>query len=148
VHAKSDPDLAVLHDSESFKALTQIRIGYEVNWNALMPDILILSNRSDFDWTNVIIRVNYLESAPKSLVGPALQNQSNSQNWQTITGEAGIERERLNKGESLSIKAFDSIKNILNSVQLMLKTDQGSVSVIFRNDAGYLSVSHSENLID
>jgi len=131
VHAKSDPDLMSLHESDRFKELVQMKIGYGVNWNALTPDVFHISNLSEFDWTNVVIKVNFLEN--------------DSRGWKTIIGDSGVRKERLSRSESFSLNAFDSTQNFLISVQLDIRADQGSMNVVFQNNSGQLQPHQLEN---
>lgn len=131
VHAKSDPDLMSLHESDRFKELIQMKIGYDVDWNALTPDIFHISNLSEFDWTNVVIRVNYLEN--------------DSRGWKTIIGDSGVRKERLSRSESFSFNAFNSTQNFLISVQLDIQADQGSMNVVFQNNSGQLQLHQLKN---
>jgi hypothetical protein len=134
-HAKSDPDFASVRESEPFKELTQMRFGYDVDWNALTPDILIVSNQSEFDWTNVIIKVNFIEN--------------HSQGWKTIMGDDGIRKERLNRGESFSFEAFNSTKNLLISVQpifILSRVDKCRISKCLRSTT--MSEMEIDNFIE
>jgi len=130
LHAKSDPDLASLHESQRFDELTKIKIGHDVTWNFWNRDIFLLSNRSEFDWTNVTVNISFLENT--------------SPDWKTVIQQPGVQRNRLRKDETLSINAFDSTIHFLKSVELNISTDQGSMRVSFQNDAGQLQVSDTK----
>lgn len=130
LHAKSDSDLASLHESQRFDELTKMRIGYDVTWNWWNRDVFSLSNRSEFDWTNVTVNISFLEST--------------SPDWKTVIEPPGIQRKRLRKDEILSIGAFDSTIEFLKSVELNISTDQGSKRVSFQNNAGQLEVSETK----
>jgi hypothetical protein len=126
-HAKSDPDLASVLESERFRKLLEMKIDYGVTWNILNADILLITNRSEFDWTNVIVNARYLETF--------------SQDWKSIIERSGIKRAQLRIDETLRINAFDSTKDFLKSVELIIRTDQGSMEVLFQNSNGQLQVS-------
>ncbi len=129
-HAKSDSDLAPVREAERFKELTQMRFVYEVDWNMFTPDILLIANQSEFNLTNVIIRVNYL--------------QNDSQGWKTIIRHSGTRKQRLKRGETISLEAFNSTQSSLLSVELIIETEQGSIRVILQNNSGQLKLHDLE----
>lgn len=126
-HAKSDPDLASVSETKRFKKLLEMKIDYGVTWNIINADVILLTNRSEFDLTNVIINARYLETY--------------SQDWKSIIEQSGFKRVRLRKDETLSINAFNSTKDFLKSVELTIHTNQGSKKALFQNNNGRLQMS-------
>lgn len=127
-HAKSDPDLVSVHELRQFKKLVEMKIEYGVTWNILNADVLLLTNRSEFDWTNVTVDVKYLEN--------------DSLGWKTISEQPEARKYWLRKDETLSINAFQSTMGFLKSVEVNINTNQGSKKILFQNNNGQLQSSH------
>ena len=125
-HAKSDPDLASVRDTKQFRELLEMKFDYDVTWNIINADVILLTNRSEFDWTNVTVTVRYLEN--------------DSLGWKSIIEQPGVKKYRLRRYETLSINAFQSTMVFLKSVELNINTDQGSMRVLFQNNNGQLKV--------
>jgi hypothetical protein len=123
-HAKADPELASVRVLPGFAALVQSRIGYAVNWNALIPDELYVTNQSDFHWTDVEIHVVFRE---------------HQRDWQSIRGQP-IRKVTLKRGETFSFAAFDATQFSLDRVRLRVQSAQDDFSVVLRQDRGTLQV--------
>ena len=123
-HAKADSELASVRALPGFAALVQSRIGYAVNWNALIPDELYVTNQSDFHWTDVEIHVVF---------------RNHQGGWQSIPGQP-IRKATLKRGETVSFAAFDATQFSLDRVRLRVQSAQDDFSVVLRQDRGALQV--------
>lgn len=58
-HAQQDPDFESIKNDQRMRELLAIEYSYAVEWNLLMPDKFILTNKSEFNLTNVKIGVTH-----------------------------------------------------------------------------------------
>jgi tetratricopeptide (TPR) repeat protein len=134
-HAKKDPDLAAVHNLPEFKNLVSMRFEYSLNWNALIPDVLSLTNKSKFNITNVNIGLLCHVFDSTGRMNPT---------WYYNNWSRSIKFDQIKVNQSIKFNAFDYTKQQVAQIKLDIICDQGHVQAVFVNRGGALSLQDSK----
>ncbi|MFK5948589.1 MAG: DotH/IcmK family type IV secretion protein [Methylococcales bacterium] len=120
------PYLVQLNSGKQLK----ISISYGYKWRLLNPDIISITNTSNFDLTNTSLDVIYRE-----------QKKGKISQWFKHP-KASLRIRKISIGTTININSFNSTKKRLYDVHIELKSDQGVYKFGLMNNLGEL-ISYS-----